>query len=261
MRLEIVFAPSPCLHPSLTALSWLPGPLLCCCPPPSRWSWGFQYLGDFNGSDGKESAVNAGDLGSVPGLGRSPGGGNGNPLQYFCLDNSMDRGAWWATVYESERVGHDRVANSFIFKTICSSGKWNGVGPYGPSPRLPSPLARSSTCFCLWKSFNQRLNLVSQRLSYEGFPHSSVGKSSACKAGEPGSNTGLGRSAGEGNWNPLQYSCLENPLDRGAWQATAHRIARIGHDLATKPPLPSLIQRSEKMQKQRKIVKGDGIII
>ena len=79
-------------------------------------------MGDFSGSDGKESAVNAGDLGSVPGLGRSPGGGNGNPLQYFCLDNSMDRGAWWATVYESERVGHDRVANSFIFKTICSSG-------------------------------------------------------------------------------------------------------------------------------------------
>ena len=48
---------------------------------------------------GKESACNAGDLGSVPGLGRSPGGGHGNPLQYSCLENSMDRGAWWATVH------------------------------------------------------------------------------------------------------------------------------------------------------------------
>ena len=43
-------------------------------------------------------ACNAGDPGSIPGLGRSPGEGNGNPLQYSCLDNSMDRGAWWATV-------------------------------------------------------------------------------------------------------------------------------------------------------------------
>ena len=51
------------------------------------------------GSDGKVSAYNVGDLGSIPGLGRSPGEGNGNPLQYSCLENSMDGGAWWATVH------------------------------------------------------------------------------------------------------------------------------------------------------------------
>ena len=50
------------------------------------------------GSDGKEFAYNAGDLGSVPGSGRSPGEGSCNPLQYSCLENSMDRGAWRATV-------------------------------------------------------------------------------------------------------------------------------------------------------------------
>ena len=50
------------------------------------------------GSDGKESACNAGDLGSIPGLGRSPGGGHSSPLQYSCLENSMDRGAWQTTV-------------------------------------------------------------------------------------------------------------------------------------------------------------------
>ena len=51
------------------------------------------------GSDDKESAHKAGDVGSIPGSGRSPGEGNGNPLQYSCLKNSMDRGAWRATVY------------------------------------------------------------------------------------------------------------------------------------------------------------------
>jgi len=48
---------------------------------------------------GKEPASNAGDLGLIPGLVRSPGEENGNPLQYSCLENSMDRGAWWDTVY------------------------------------------------------------------------------------------------------------------------------------------------------------------
>ena len=47
----------------------------------------------------KESACNAGDTGSIPESGRSPGGGHGNPLQYSCLENPMDRGAWWATVH------------------------------------------------------------------------------------------------------------------------------------------------------------------
>ena len=52
-----------------------------------------------DGSSGKESACNAGDPGLIPGPGRSPGEGTGNPLQYSCLENSMDGGAWWATVH------------------------------------------------------------------------------------------------------------------------------------------------------------------
>ena len=51
------------------------------------------------GSVVKNLPANAGDAGSIPGLARSPGGGNGNPLQYSCLENPMDRGAWWATVH------------------------------------------------------------------------------------------------------------------------------------------------------------------
>ena len=54
---------------------------------------------NIDGSDGKESACNVGDLCTIPGSGRTPGEGNGYPLQHACLENSMDRGAWQATVY------------------------------------------------------------------------------------------------------------------------------------------------------------------
>ena len=59
----------------------------------------WQSVGFPGGSEGKASACSAGDLGSIPGSGRSPGEGNGNPLQYSCLGNPMDGGAWWATVH------------------------------------------------------------------------------------------------------------------------------------------------------------------
>ena len=55
----------------------------------------------------KESACNARELGSIRGLERSPGEGNGNPLQYSCLEKSMDTGAWWATAHEVQRVVHN----------------------------------------------------------------------------------------------------------------------------------------------------------
>ena len=70
----------------------------------------------------------------------------------------------------------------------------------------------------------------------DGFPHSSVGKESACNAGDLGSIPGSGISLGEGNGNQLQHSCLEPPRDRRAWWATVHGITRVGHVLATKPP-------------------------
>ena len=79
-------------------------------------------------------------------------------------------------------------------------------------------------------------NLTNKSKGKLGFPRSSVGKESACNARELGLISGLGRSPAEGNGNPLQYSCLENPTDRGVWQATIHGIARVGHNLATKPP-------------------------
>ena len=64
----------------------------------------------------------------------------------------------------------------------------------------------------------------------EGFPGGSEGKESACSAGGPGLIPRSGRSPGERYGYPLQYSCLENSVDRGAWQATVYGVTRVGHD-------------------------------
>ena len=69
-------------------------------------------MGFPSGSDSEESACNAGDSGSVPELGRSPGEGNSYPLQYSCLENSMDRGARWTTVHGLTKAGHDWASNT-----------------------------------------------------------------------------------------------------------------------------------------------------
>ena len=76
--------------------------------------------------------------------------------------------------------------------------------------------------YCLSVSYS----LVRTSVLMDLGPHSSVGKESACNAGDPGLIPGLGRSLGEGNGNPLQYSCLENPMDSGAWQSIVHGVAK-----------------------------------
>ena len=81
-----------------------------------------------------------------------------------------------------------------------------------------------------------RVELLPGYLMNTSFPGGLVGKESACNTGDPGSIPGWGRSPGERNGYPLQYSCLGNPLDKGAWWATVHGPQRVGHDLVTKPP-------------------------
>ena len=70
-----------------------------------------------------------------------------------------------------------------------------------------------------------------------GFPGRLDGKESACKAGDLDSIPGLGRSSGGGHGNPLQYSCLNNPTDRGAWRTTVYRVAKSGTRLRGKAHL------------------------
>ena len=72
------------------------------------------------GSEGKECACNAGDLGLIPGFGRSPGEGNGDPLQYSCLENSMNRGAWWATY---SPCGHQELDMTEVIEHACTKLK------------------------------------------------------------------------------------------------------------------------------------------
>ena len=92
-----------------------------------------------------------------------------------------------------------------------------------------------------------------------GFSGGSVSKESACNSGDPGSISESERSPGEGNGNPLHYSCLENPMNRGAWRATAHGVARVGNDLVTKPPPPNIGVLISKYNLQHVIKWGDYI--
>ena len=73
---------------------------------------------------------------------------------------------------------------------------------------------------------------------YYGLPHRSVGKESTCNAGDPGLIPGSGRPPWRRKLQPTLVLLLENPMDRGAWQATVHGVTRVRHDLVTKPPPP-----------------------
>ena len=89
------------------------------------------------------------------------------------------------------------------------------------------------------KSSYQAVYLFQDMRLYVFFPGGSESKESAFNAGDPGSIPGLGRSPEEGNGNPLQYSCLENPMDCSLPASSVHGIARVGHDFVTKPPPPT----------------------
>ena len=79
-----------------------------------------------------------------------------------------------------------------------------------------------------WQALPEKLTLAKQEqlMSNRGFPGGANGEKSACNVGDLGSIPGSGRSPGEGHGNPLQYSCLENPMDRGAWQATFSGVTK-----------------------------------
>ena len=80
---------------------------------------GIPHIGGFpGGSEIKASACNAGDLGLIPGSGRSPGEGNGNPIQYSCLENPMDGGAWWATLVHGVAKSRTQLSDFTLHYTL-----------------------------------------------------------------------------------------------------------------------------------------------
>ena len=103
-------------------------------------------------SDGKGSTWNAGDPGLIPRSGRSLKGGHGNPLQYYCLKNPMDRGAWQAVVHVHHRVRHSWVTNAFtcVFQGLQKSKYWLH------SSR--SLILVPGSCFSLWNAFSCTLD-------------------------------------------------------------------------------------------------------
>ena len=150
----------------------------------------------------------------IPGSGQYPGEGNGSPLQYSCLENPMDRGAWWATVHG---VAKSRTRLSdFTFTSLSppqrSSSKHSHAGH-----RVSTDEFERDTTQSVFSGNKGPSSLQTGGLE---------DKASACNAGDLGSIPGLGRSPGEGNGNLLQYSCLENPMDAGAWGATVHGVTK-----------------------------------
>ena len=89
------------------------------------YNWGFP-----GGSEGEASAYNERDLGSIPGLGRSPGEGNGNPLQYSCLENPMEGGAWYTTVHGVTKSWTQLSDFTFTFTYQCVGKHFSGRESY-----------------------------------------------------------------------------------------------------------------------------------
>ena len=92
-----------------------------------------------------------------------------------------------------------------------------------------------------WKFYSIFVEIIHIHKNHPGFPGGSEVKASAYNAGDLGSIPGSGRSPGEGHGNPLQYSCLENPMDSGAWWATVHRVTKSWTQLSARAKLLQII--------------------
>ena len=163
-------------------------------------------MGFPGGSEVKASACNAGDLGSIPGLGRSPGEGNGNPLQYSCLENPMDGAAWWATVHGVTK-SWTRLSDFTTLQycvDFCHTLTCIRRRQWHPTPvLLPgkshgwrslvscSPWGREESDTTEWLPFHFSLPCI-----------------------------------GKGNGSPLQCFCLENLRDGGAWWAAIYGVTQ-----------------------------------
>ena len=143
-------------------------------------------------ADSKESARNAGDVGSIPGSGRPPGGRKGSPLQYSCPQNSVDRGASWL-----QSAGSQSLRRT----------EWLMLSPFS-----------YNRAFCGDRDQASGVNLSVTTLVAQTV------KNLQCR--KPGLIPGLGRARGEGNGYLPQYPCLENSMDRGVWQATVRGVAK-----------------------------------
>ena len=131
---------------------------------------------------------------------------NDVPLQYPCLENLMDRGAWGAAIHGVAKSPHDWATNTYLLRlpwwlSCKKSSYYNAADSWVPSLDKENPLEEE----------------IATHFSILDFPAGSGSKASVYNVGDLRLLLGSGKSPGEGNGNPLQYSHLENPMDRGAW--------------------------------------------
>ena len=168
------------------------------------------------------SACSVGDLGSIPGSGRSSGEGNGNPLQYSCLKNPMDKGAWWAAVHG---VAKSRTSLSDFTFTL-----WRAVVTcfLYATGQMTVTCAKYFTKHTQGGCNGKHINSIPIYFYSIYFIHSIHLLHQASLVAQTVKRLPIMRETQvqslsredplvEGNGNPLQYSCLENPMDRGAW--------------------------------------------
>ena len=189
----------------------------------------------------------------MPGLGRSSGVENGNPFQYFCQENSMDRGSWWFTIHGVTKEP-DKIEYAYTHThthTLCfrpgQKSLLNLINlPWAPLLRQCLPLPGRPLLFPphhkdILTSFSMVMSwLHACLLTLFSFIREAVSQNPACDELTLEvlwfiKFASLGRlhfhfslsCIGEGNGNPLQCSCLENPRDRGAWWAAVYGVALL----------------------------------
>ena len=186
--------------------------------------WGFPHS-----SIGKESACNAGDPGLIPELGRSAGEGIGYPLQYswaslvaqLVKNPPAKRETWvWSLDWE-DPLEKGKATHSSILAWIIP---WTVHGVTKSWTRLSDVHVRF-TSFIHFTNY-QQWETGHRCTHWRSFPGGSVVKNPPANAGDVGSIPRLGRSPGERNVIPLQYSCLENYTNRGVWRANVHGVAK-----------------------------------
>ena len=148
----------------------------------------------------------------------------------------------WMGRYSSER--HLSFSKATL-RTWSSGVCFSEAGVPSSGQRQPQPPATSKVVSFAGGVPAQPASLVARSAN-----RPPAMQETTCSAGDPGSIPESGGSPGEGNGNPLLFSCLGNPRNRGAWWATVHRVSRVGQDIATKPPSPATLSEETAHRKR-----------
>ena len=193
----------------------------------------------------KNLAANSGDkrdTSSIPGSGRSSGEGNGNQLQYSCLGNPRDREAWWPSVHGIAKSCTRVKCSTHVQFTCCdltADMKWNSESWFCSLTLYPNVALHYILSFYSHSVSGYHKNTLSKWAYFRTIAYTMISQVALVVKTPPGSTgdindegsiPGSGRSPGGEHGNPLQYSCLENFMDRGARWTTVQGSRRVRHD-------------------------------